>query len=181
MFQFSLYKLNLTRELNEEFKRPVYWNEYTSKIKTKEANDQTLTIFPLNASFQGVSRLFVLDFNGTTQNVAGNPIHNTAKRFHSEIHRKIFLTRVDITKYNVLIEGRNFYDQPINDQVRKYGEIRNITTGKGDDCTTDCLLDYQYFNYHYQLTAPDPYKQKELDADPRVIQKIEFYGMLKTN
>ena len=54
-------------------------------------------------------------------------------------------------------------------------------TGKGDDYTTGCLLDYQYFKDHYQLIAVDVSKQKELDADPRAIQQIEFYGMLKTN
>ena len=62
-----------------------------------------------------------------------------------------------------------------------YDEIRNITTRKGDDYTTRCLLDYQYFKDHYQLFAVDLSKQKELDADPRAIQQIEFNGMLKTN
>ena len=78
--------------------------------------------------------------------------------------------------YNVLIDGRNFYDQPINDQIKKYDEIRKITTGKGDDYTTGCLLDYQYFKDHYQLIAVNLSKQGELDADPRAIQQIEFYG-----
>ena len=43
------------------------------------------------------------------------------------------------------------YDQPINDQIRKYDEFRRTATGKGDDCTTGCSLDYRYFNNHYQL------------------------------
>ena len=73
-----------------------------------------------------------------------------------------------------------FYDQPINDQIKKYDEIRNIATGKGDHYT-GCLLDYQYFKDHYQLIAVDLCKQKELDGDPRAIQQIEFYGMLNTN
>ena len=58
---------------------------------------------------------------------------------------------------------------------------RKIATGTGDDYTTGCLLDYQYFRDHYQLIAVDLSKQKELDADPRAIQQIEFYGMLNTN
>ena len=62
-----------------------------------------------------------------------------------------------------------------------YDEIRNITTRKRDDYTTRCLSDYQYFKDHYQLFAVDLSKQKELDADPRAIQQIEFNGMLKTN
>ena len=51
----------------------------------------------------------------------------------------------------------------------KHDEIRKIATGKGDNYTTGCLLDYQYFNDHYQLIAVDLSKQKELDADPRAI------------
>ena len=68
-----------------------------------------------------------------------------------------------------------------NDHIKKYDEIRKITTTKRDDYTTGCLLDYQCFKDHYQLIAADLSEQKELDADPRAIQEIEFYGMLKTN
>ena len=95
-------------------------------------------------------------------------------------YRKYFVPRVDITKYNVLIDGKNFYHQPISDQIRKYDEIRKIATEKGDDYTTGCLLDYQYFKDNYQLIAVDLSKQKELDADPRAIKQIEFYGVLDT-
>ena len=55
------------------------------------------------------------------------------------------------------------------------------STGKGDENTKRCLLDYQYFKDHYQLIAADLSKQKELDADPRAIQPIEFYGKLGTD
>ena len=163
--------VNLTKQLNEGFKRSVYWNEYKSKIETKTADNNNVTRFPLDASFQGVNRLFVLAFNNTDGD-------NKVER---DSHRKCFLPRVNITDYNALIDGRNFYDQPINDQIKNYDEIRKIVTGKGDDYTTGCLLDYKYFKNHYQLIAVDLPKQKELDADPRAIQQIEFYGMLKTN
>ena len=66
----------------------------------------------------------------------------------------------------MLIDGRSFYDQLINDSVRKYDEIRKIATGKGDNYATGCLLDYKYFKKNYQLIAIDLYKQKELNADP---------------
>ena len=59
--------------------------------------------------------------------------------------------------------------------------MRKIAAGKGDDYTTGCLLDYHYFKDHYQLIAVDLSKQKELDADPRAIQHIEFYGKLGTD
>ena len=57
--------VNLTKQLNEGFKRPVYWNEYKSIIEIKNAKDNNPTRFPLDASFQAVNRLFVLAFNNT--------------------------------------------------------------------------------------------------------------------
>ena len=74
----------------------------------------------------------------------------------------------------MLIDRRNFYDQPIDDSIRKYNEIRKIATGKGDNYPTGCLLDYDCFKKYYQLIAVDLSKQRELDVDPRAIQQIEF-------
>ena len=96
------------------------------------------------------------------------------------LNERAFLPVVKITNYNVLIDGRTSYDQPINDQIKKHNDIRKTETEEGDDYTTGCLLDYQYFKDHYQLIAVDLRKQKELDADSRAIQRIEFYGMLKS-
>ena len=73
-----------------------------------------------------------------------------------------------------MIDGRNFYDQPINDLIKQYDEVRKVSTGKGDDYTTRCLLDYAYFRDHYRLIAVDLSNQKALDADPRAIQQIVF-------
>ena len=113
--------------------------------------------------------------------LAFHDVNNDANRVQRDSHRKYFLPRVDITNYNVLIDGRNFYDQPINNQIKKYDEIRKIAAGKGDDCTTGCLVGYKYFRDHYQLIAVNLSLQKELDADPRSIQQIEFYGKLESN
>ena len=168
----SKNNVKLVKLLEEGFKRPVYWNEYQIKIETKNVDNNNLTRFLLEASFQGVRRLFVHAFDNTD---------NSAKKVERNSHTKYFLPRVNITNYNVLIDGRNFYDQPINDLVKQYDEIRKTATGQGDDYTTGCLLDYQYFKDHYNLIAVDLSKQKELDADSRAIQQIEFYGMLKTN
>ena len=162
--------VNLKKHLNEGFKRSVYWNEYKSKIETKISDIDNVTRFPLDASFQGANRLFVLAFNNTDGN--DNKVERNS-------HRKYFLPRVDITNYDVLIDGRNFYDQPISDQIKKYDETRKTATGKGDNYTTGWLLDYQYFKDHYQLVAVDLSKQKELDSDPRAIQQIEFLWYVK--
>ena len=107
--------------------------------------------------------------------------NNGANKVERDSHRKYFFPRVNITKYNVLIDGRNFYDQSTNDQIKKYGEVRKVMTGNGDDYSTGSLLDYYYHLKHYQLIAVDLSKQKDLDADPRAIQQIEFYGKLDTN
>ena len=98
--------VNLTKKLNERCKRSIYWYEYKSKIETKAADNNNVTRFSLDASFQGVNSLFVLAFNNVDDGV------NKVERNN---YRKYFLLRVDITKYNVLIDSRNFYDQPISE------------------------------------------------------------------
>ena len=61
---------------------------------------------------------------------------------------------------------------------KTYENIRKIATGKGDDYTTGCLLDYPYFKDYYKMIAVDLSKQQELDADPRKIQQINFTANL---
>ena len=57
---------------------------------------------------------------------------------------------MEIKNYNIDIDGRNFYDQPINNQeandlIKQYDELRKVSTGQGDDYTTGCLLHFAYF------------------------------------
>ena len=79
-----------------------------------------------------------------------------------------------------MINGENFFDQPIRDNKVTYEKIRKIATGQGDDYTTGCLLDYPYFKDSYKMIAVDLSKQKALDADPRAIQQINFEADLDT-
>ena len=173
--------VKLVKLLEQGFKRPAYWNEYQTKIESRNLGNNNLTRFPLHASFQGVRRLFAIVFNNTTVNVPNDTINNTNNRVERNSHTKHFLPRVNITNYIVLIDGRNLYDQPINGLTKQYDKVRKISTGQGDDCTTGCLLDYQYFKDHYRLIAVDLSKKKKLDTDSRATQQIEFYGMLRTN
>ena len=174
----------LTKQVNDGFRRSIYWNQYEFKPLTQQAANKTgITRFPLDAAFQGVNRLFVLAFEDTRAGEAADapaPRNLVANRAIRDSYRKYFVPCVDITSYNMLIDGRNFYDQPINDSIRKYDEIKKIATGKGDNYMTGCLLDYDYFKNNDQLIAIDLSKQRDLDADPRAIQQIEFIGMLKT-
>ena len=77
-----------------------------------------------------------------------------------------------------MIDGRNFFDQPINSMAKTYENIGKIAIGQGDDYTTGCLLDYSYFKDHYKMIAIDLSKQQALDADPRAIQQINFTANL---
>ena len=89
---------------------------------------------------------------------------------------------MNIASYNIEIDGRNFCDQPINDLIKQYEEVRKVSKRPGDDYTTGCLLDFAYFKQtkkKYRLIAADLSKEKALDPDSRAIQRITFTGTVK--
>ena len=77
-----------------------------------------------------------------------------------------------------MIDWKNFFDQPINNMIKTYENIRKITIGEGDDYTTGCLLDYTYFQKYYKMIGIDLNKQQALDADLKAIQQINFTANL---
>ena len=77
-----------------------------------------------------------------------------------------------------MIDGKNFFDQPIKNDKVTYENIRKIATGHRDDYTTGCLLDYTYFKNYYKLIAVDLSKQQALGTDPKAIQQINFTANL---
>ena len=95
--------------------------------------------------------MFVLAFDNTEDN---NQVSVDSKKY--------FLPRVKIGDYNIENDGRNFYDQPINDLIKQYDEVRKVSTGQGDDYTTVSLLDFAYFKNNYRLIAADLSKQEAL-------------------
>ena len=78
-----------------------------------------------------------------------------------------------------MIDGKSFFDLPINSNLKTYENIRKIATGMGHDYATGCLLDYSYFKDHYKMIAIDLNKQQALDAGPRAIQQINFTANLE--
>ena len=149
------------QQLKSGFKRVINWNKYLSKPELLAQNPNLNHL--IEPSFQGVNRLFVLAFE--------NDIHRT-------IHDRYYLPIVEIKDYNIMINGENFFDQPIKNNKVIYENIRKIATGQGDDYTTGCLLDYSYFADNYKMIAVDLSKQQALDADPSAIQKINFTANL---
>ena len=57
-------------------------------------------------------------------------------------NQKYYLPRIDLKKYNVIIDGRNFYVNPIESDIEKYRELKKVMIGKGEYYTTGSLLDY---------------------------------------
>ena len=154
--------VKLSKLLGEGFKGSIYWNKYKVILKVHDADSNIRE--RLDASFQGVNRLFVFVY------AYGNNITN------ENAYKRYFLPRLKINNYNIEIDGRNFYDQSINNLVKQYDEVIKISAEQDDDYTTACLLDFAYFEKNYKLIGVDLSKQKALDADPKAIQKIIFNG-----
>ena len=81
---------------------------------------------------------------------------------------------MEIKVYNIIIDGRNLFDQPIKNYLKTFHYIRKISTGQGDNYTTGYLPDYPYFKKNYKLIAINLNKQQKLNADPKTIQQINF-------
>ena len=149
------------QQLKSGFKRVINWNKYLSKPKLLAQNPNLNHL--VEPSFQGVNRLFVLAFENDDDRTSND---------------QYYLPTVEIKDYNIVINGENFFDQPIKNNKVTYDNIRKIATGQGDDYTTGCLLDYPYFTDTYKMIAVDLSKQQALDADPRAIQQINFTANL---
>ena len=74
-----------------------------------------------------------------------------------------YIPKIEIKDSNVIIDGRNFFGQPIKNDSKTYDNIRKIATGQAGDYTTGCLLDYPYFKEYHKLITIDLSKQRTLD------------------
>ena len=155
-----LNNAKILQQQKSSFKKTINWNKYQSKVTIQAPN--SYLGYLIDVSFQEVNRLLVLSFENTTDRT---------------VHTKYYLPNVEMKDY-VMIDEQNFFDQPVKNNLRTYDNIRKIATGQGDDYTTSCLLDYNYFNKYYKIIAIDLSKQQALDADPKAVQQINFTGNL---
>ena len=93
-----------------------------------------------------------------------------------ESQKQYYLPTVEMKNY-VMIDGKNFFDQPFKSDLKTYGNIRKIATGQGDDYTIGCLLDCPYFKKYYKLIAIDLSQQQKLVVDPKAIQQINYRNL----
>ena len=114
----------------------ITWNNYQPKVPTQVQN-QYLDLL-IDPCFQGVNKLFALMFE---------------KKKDRKVNTGYYLPKVQIKEYNVMIDGEKFFDQLVKSSIRTYDNIWKIETGQRDDCTTRCLLDYNYFKNNYNMIA----------------------------
>ena len=104
--------VKLSKLLSKGFKRTFYWNEHkvigNIPVHIANNNEEIYLRQLLDSSYQGVKRLFVLAYN----NKEGN------NKVSIDSYKKYFLPRVKIENCNIEIDGKNFYDQPINDSIK---------------------------------------------------------------
>ena len=144
----------LSKLLGKGFERSVYWNEYKTKSESEYINFLEWRLFVLIHSSE--------DVNG--------------KRFKAG---RYYLPKGIFKNYNVRTNGKNFYNEPFDSAIKRYEEVRNLTIGQGEHCTTGNLLDYEYIKSHYKLIAVDLIRPKEIDVDSKEIRYVEFVRQLK--
>ena len=147
--------------LKSHFKRAINWNKHLSKPELLRRNPNLNHL--AEPSFQDVNGLFVLAFK------------NDVQRTSSKIY---YLPNVEMKDYNIIIDGKSSFDQPVKNIKVTYENIRKIATGQGDGYTTGCLLDYVYFKNYYKIKVVDLIKQQALDADAKSIQQSNFTANL---
>ena len=149
----------LLEQLKAGFKRTIKWNKYRSEMSNQtKSNNLNFLIDP---TFTKANRLFVLSFENEGDRTSFS---------------EYYLSSVEIKDFNVLIDGKSFFDTPIKNKEEAYEQI--IEMSKNNDYTTGNLLDYEYFLKHYKLIAIDLSKQIELENSD-LKQQINFIGRLE--
>ena len=126
-------------QLRTGIKRTIKWNKYRSEIN----NQNYLMTDP---TFTKVNRLFVLSFENENDRTSFS---------------RYYVLNVQINDFNVLINGKSFFDMPVKNDKETYKQI--IEMRRNNDYTTGNLLDYEYLSKQYKLIALDLSKQIELE------------------
>ena len=126
-------------QLRTGIKRTIKWNKYRSEI----TNQNYLMTDP---TFTKVNRLFVLSFENENDRTSFS---------------RYYVLNVQVNDFNVLINGKSFFDMPVKNDKETYKQI--IEMRRNNDYTTGNLLDYEYLSKHYKLIALDLSKQIELE------------------
>ena len=133
------------RTIKTGFKRTIKWNKYRSEISNQTKNNNLNYL--IDPTFTNVNRLLVLTFENDDDRTSFS---------------KYYLPKVEIKVFNVLIDGKPFFEIPVKNKKEAYDAIIEMT--KNNNYATSNLLDYEYFKDHYKLIAIDLSKQIELES-----------------
>ena len=148
--------IKLLEQLKSGFKRTIKWNKYRSQMSIQPQNNNLNYL--IDSTFTSVNRLFVLSFSRN---------NNTDSRYYFSNY---YVPKVKVNGFNVLIDGKTFFDLPVKNDKEAYEKI--IEMSNNNDYTTGNLLDYAYYKKHYRLIAIDLSKQTKL-KDPQQINFVE--------
>ena len=151
----------LLNQLKSGFKRTIKWNKYMSQMSNQVANNNLNYL--IDPTFSNVNRLFVLSFENEEDRTSFS---------------KYYVPKVEIKDYNVIIDGKPFFEISVKNKEETYEKV--IEIGRNSDYTTGNLLDYEYFKDHYKLIAVDLSKQSDLENSD-IKQQINFIGRLQQN
>ena len=152
----------LLEQLKSGFRKSIKWNKYMSQMSNQNKNNNLNYL--IDPAFSNVNRLFVLSFENEDIRTS---------------YYKYYMPSVEIKDYNVLIDGKAFFELPIKNMEEIYEKITQIIDHSGY-YTRGNLLDYEYFKEHYKLIAIDLSKQIELE-NKDIKQQINFIGNLDRN
>ena len=102
------------------------WSKYRSEMSNQAANSNLNYL--IDPTFTKVNRLFVLDFENENDRASFS---------------EYYVSKVDIKDFNVIIDGKPFFEIPVKNKEEAYEAI--IEMSKNNDYTTGNLLDYEYF------------------------------------
>ena len=141
--------IKLLEQLKSGFKRTIKWNKYRSQMTIQPQNNNLNYL--IDPTFTNVNRLSVLSFSRNS---------NTDSRYS---YSNYYLPKVEINDFNILIDGKSFFDLPVKNAKEAYEKIIEISNN--NDYTTGNLLDFAYLKKNYKLIAIDLSKQTKL-KDP---------------
>ena len=153
--------IKLLEQLKSGFKRTIKWKKYRSQMTIQPQNNNVNYL--IDPKFTNVNRLFVLSFSRN---------NNTDNR---ESFSDYYVPNIEIKDFNVITDGKNFFDLPLKNKEETYE--KSINTSNNNDYKTGNLLDFTCFKENYKLIAIDLSKQTKL-KDP---QQINFVGKLSKN
>ena len=155
--------IKLLEQLKSGYKKTIKWNKYRSQMTVHPQNNNLNYL--IDPTFTNVNRLFILSF----QRIAGE--NNTTKDYRDSSSH-YYVPNVRKKGFNVLIDGKSFFDLPVKNEEETYEKI--IDMSNNNDYTTGNLLGFVYFKRNYKLIAIDSSKQTKL----KDLQQISFIGRL---